>query len=51
VLSGIGFVDDRILAVLLRALEDQVDLGAGLLAEYGDPSALPHLGAATTGAP
>jgi hypothetical protein len=46
VLSGIGVVDDRILAVLLRLLEEQVDFGAGLLAEYGDPSALPHLGAA-----
>jgi hypothetical protein len=46
VLSRIGVRDHRALAVLLRMLEDDVELGAGLLAEYGDPAALPHLGAA-----
>jgi hypothetical protein len=49
VLSRIGVLDDRILAVLLRTLEDDVELGAGSLAEYGDPAALPHLGAALDG--
>ncbi len=46
VLSGLGVRDPRILAVLLRVLEEGVDLGAGLLVEYGDPAALSHLGAA-----
>ncbi len=46
VLSRIGVRDHRVLAVLLRTLEDDVELGAGSLAEYGDPAALPHLGAA-----
>jgi len=46
VLSGLGVRDDRILPVLLDALKDDVLLGAGLLAEYGDPAALAHLGAA-----
>jgi len=46
VLSRLSVRDRRVLAVLLRMLEDDVVLGAGLLAEYGDPAALPHLGAA-----
>lgn len=46
VLSGLDVRDDRILPILLRALEEKVELGAGLLAEYGDPAALPHLSAA-----
>ena len=49
VLSGLGARDDRILPILLRMLEDDVELGAGLLAEYGDPAALPHLSAALDG--
>jgi hypothetical protein len=46
VLSGLGVRDDRILPILLTALNDDVVLGAGLLAEYGDPAALAHLSAA-----
>lgn len=46
VLSGLRVRDDRILPILLQALEEDVELGAGLLAEYGDPAALPHLTAA-----
>jgi len=46
VLAGLGVRDDRVLAVLRRALEEQAELGAGLLAEYGDPAALPQLSAA-----
>jgi len=46
VLSRIGVRDHRVLAVLLKMLKDDVELGAGSLAEYGDPAALPHLGAA-----
>ncbi len=49
VLAGLDVRDDRIFAILLRMLEDDVELGAGLLAEYGDPAALPHLGAALDG--
>jgi hypothetical protein len=49
VLSGLEVRDDRILAILLKALEDDTELGAGLLAEYGDLAALPHLGAALDG--
>jgi HEAT repeat protein len=49
VLSGLGVRDDRILPVLLDALKYDVVLGAGLLAEYGDPAALPHLDAALDG--
>jgi len=49
VLSGLGVRDDRILPILVRMLEENVELGAGLLAEYGDPAALPHLGAALDG--
>lgn len=46
VLSGLGVRDDRILSVLLDALQYDAVLGAGLLAEYGDPAALPRLGEA-----
>jgi hypothetical protein len=46
VLSRLGVRDDRVFAVLLKMLEDDVVLGAASLAEYGDPAALPHLGAA-----
>ncbi len=46
VLSRTGVRDHRVLAVLLRMLEEDMVLGAGSLAEYGDPAALPHLGAA-----
>jgi hypothetical protein len=49
VLSGLGAHDDRILSILLRMLGADVELGAGLLAEYGDPAALPQLGAALDG--
>jgi len=49
VLSGLGVRDDRILPVLLDALKYDVVLGAGLLAEYGDPAAIAHLGAALDG--
>jgi hypothetical protein len=49
VLSDLEIRDDRVFTVLLRMLDDDVELGAGLLAEYGDPSALPHLGAALDG--
>lgn len=49
VLSGLQVRDDRVLAILLRMLEGDVELGACLLAEYGDPAALPHLGAALDG--
>jgi hypothetical protein len=37
--------DDRIFQILLRTLGEDVELGAGALAEYGDPAALPYLGA------
>ncbi len=43
VLSGLGVRDDRILPILLQALQEEVEIGAGLLAEYGDPAALPRL--------
>jgi HEAT repeat protein len=36
VLSRMGIRDHRVLAVLLRMLEDDVELGAGSLAEYGE---------------
>ncbi len=49
VLSSVGVRDDRILAILLKSLEDDVELGAGSLAKYGDPAALPHLSAALDG--
>lgn len=46
VLSRLRVRDGRILRILLRSLEEEVGLGAGFLAEYGDPAALPRLGAA-----
>lgn len=46
VLSRLSVRDERILSVLLKTLKEDVLLGAGCLAEYGDPSALPHLSAA-----
>ena len=49
VLSGLGVRDGRILPVLLDALKYDVVLGTGLLAEYGDPAALPRLGEALDG--
>jgi hypothetical protein len=49
VLSGLGVRDARILPILIETLEDDVMLGAGLLAEYGDPAALPDLEAALNG--
>ena len=38
--------DDRILEALIRLLDEDVEEGASRLAEYGDPRALPALGAA-----
>jgi hypothetical protein len=49
VLSGLGVRDARILPILIETLDDDVMLGAGLLAEYGDAAALPHLGAVLNG--
>lgn len=46
VLSAIGARDSRVLAILLATLQEDPVLGAGLLADYGDPAAVPHLGAA-----
>ena len=46
VLSGLHARDDRLFQILLRTLGEDVELGAGSLAEYGDPAALPYLGAA-----
>ncbi len=44
ILAGAGARDDRILALLRGMLETgDVTLAAGLLAEYGDPRALPAL--------
>lgn len=46
VLAGIGVRDPRILSILLEVFRENVELGAGLLAKYGDPVALPQLSAA-----
>ncbi len=46
VLSRAGVQDDRVLAALLEGLAHDVILGAGDLADYGDPTALPALLAA-----
>jgi HEAT repeat protein len=46
VLSGLEVRDPRIFGILLRTLDERMDLGAGLLVEYGDPAAVPPLGAA-----
>lgn len=43
VLASSGVRDPRILPLLLEVLRADTDLGASLLAEYGDPAALPHL--------
>ncbi len=45
ILSGIKVQDDRIFALLLDELKTNPEFGAGCLAEYGDPAALPHLSA------
>lgn len=43
VLASSGARDDRILQGLVEYLEEVPSIGAGLLADYGDPRALPHL--------
>lgn len=43
VLSGIHVRDQRVFSVLLQHLKEDPELGAGDLAEYGDPAALPYL--------
>jgi len=45
VLAGLKVTDGKILKILLRILEQNEELGASLLAKYGDPSALPSLSA------
>ena len=49
VLAGIGVCDPRILTILLEVFIENSELGAGFLAEYGDPVALPQLSAALDG--
>jgi hypothetical protein len=49
VLAGLRVRDDRILRVLLARLAANVELGAILLGQYGDPAALPQLSAALDG--
>ena len=49
ILASLHVRDDRILPILLGVLEDQPELGASLLAEYGDEAALPRLSAALDG--
>ena len=46
VLSGIHVHDPRIFSILLQQLEENTELGAGDLAEYGDQAALPYLASA-----
>jgi hypothetical protein len=46
VLSGIHVHDPRIFSILLQRLQEDPELGAGDLAEYGDPAALPYLSTA-----
>jgi hypothetical protein len=46
VLSGIHVHDPRIFSILLQQLEEDTELGAGALAEYGDQAALPYLSTA-----
>jgi hypothetical protein len=46
VLAKVGFHEPRILAILLEVLHTNVELGSCLLADYGDPAALPALSAA-----
>ena len=43
VLAGLGIQDERIFRLLLEELEEEVDLGAMHLADYGDSQALPYL--------
>ena len=43
VLSGIQVHDQRIFSILLQQLEEDIELGAGDLAKYGDKAALPYL--------
>jgi hypothetical protein len=43
VLSGLGVRDSRIFNLLIEVLFKDPDRAAGLLAEYGDPAALPFL--------
>jgi len=43
ILSDLGVRDERIYAVLLEELARDAESGAGNLAAYGDPRALPHL--------
>jgi hypothetical protein len=43
VLSRLELKDDRIFSILVQQLERTPDLGAGYLADYGDPRALRHL--------
>ncbi len=46
VLAKLNVQDERIYQILTEELEENPDLGAGHLAEYGDPRALPLLSAA-----
>lgn len=46
VLAGLGIRDDRIFSILLRTLRLDTAFGAGSLAAYGDPAAIPHLSGA-----
>lgn len=46
ILGKLDVRDDRVLRALLLQLEERVEFGAGCLAEYGDPAALPKLSAA-----
>lgn len=46
VLSALGVRDDRVLVILLKALDREPAFAAGLLAKYAEPAALPRLKAA-----
>ena len=46
VLAGIGVRDPRIFSILLAVFVENIALGSGLLAKYGDLVALPELSAA-----
>jgi hypothetical protein len=43
VLASTGVKDDRVLAILVEQLTKEPVVGAGNLAQYGDPRAIPHL--------
>lgn len=43
ILAGSGVRDDRIYRHLVEYLDEDPEMGAGHLAVYGDPAALPHL--------